>query len=78
MAQCKFCGKQAGIFQDEHRWCYQAHIAGISLEEQYAKDAARAATPLQAVGVFWAVFGALWAFSLTAGLVYFLLRASSM
>ncbi len=30
--------------------------------------------PLTARSVFWAVFGALWAFSLTAGFVFFIIK----
>ena len=31
--------------------------------------------PLTAKAIFWAVFGALWAFSISAGLLYLILRS---
>lgn len=66
---------------DYHKDCYETQAAGRPVEDVRARATLdmRSATPLPltAKGVFWAVFGALWAFSFTAGIIYALLRAFS-
>jgi len=79
MANCVFCGKWAGIFADKHDDCAKLAAAGRTPQQiRAAFAAAKQADPLKpltAWSVFWAIFGALWLFSLTAGVVYAILRA---
>lgn len=77
MPDCKYCGKSAGILADEHEWCREAKEAGRLDEYLATLNAPKAVGPLTAVRMFWVIFGALWAFSLTAGLLYALIRAIS-
>jgi len=52
-------------------------LPGITSEvspEGQRSVACPSAPSLTAKAIFWAVFGALWAFSLSAGLVYLILR----
>ena len=73
MANCKYCGKWAGVAGDEHMDCARLAAEGKTNDEIKALDArtyARtSAAPLTAGSIFWAVFGALWAFAITAGIV---------
>jgi len=82
MANCKYCGKPAGFMCDTHEACIKAKTGGLSLDDIRAQasdpnSAEQKSGQLTAKSIFWAVFGALWAFSLTAGLVYAILRAIS-
>ena len=72
MANCKYCGKWSGIFDIEHFDCAQAAAQGKTLETFVPLMPSR---PLTASGVFWAVFGALWAFGVTAGIIAAICRA---
>jgi hypothetical protein len=71
MATCKFCGKWSGLFDDQHLDCALAAAQGKTLESFTEIAPPR---PLTAVTIFWTVFGALWAFGLTAGIVAAILR----
>jgi len=72
MATCKHCGKWCGFFDDEHLDCaddvVQGRTPGLLINTAVP-------IPLSGVTIFWSVFGALWAFSLSAGLVVSLVRA---
>jgi hypothetical protein len=77
---CTICGEWAGVASAGHDECVEASKAGKSIAEIRAM---RGAAPqethihphsLTAFSIFWVVFGALWAFALTAGVVYALLR----
>ena len=55
-------------------------MSQLELEEEVEvplDEADSGSRPLSAKGVFWAVFLALWAYSLTAGLIYLIVRAGS-
>lgn len=67
MANCKYCGKWAGICIHEHLDCERAAKEGGDAVPWPPPSAPP--KPLTASGIFWAVFGALWCFSLSAGLV---------
>jgi hypothetical protein len=71
MATCKYCGKWSGLFDNEHFDCAQAAAQGKMLESFATVPSP---TSLTAIGVFWAVFFALWAFGTSAGIVGFVLR----
>jgi hypothetical protein len=71
MATCKYCGKWSGLFDNEHFDCAQAAAQGKTLEN--FTTAPRQGS-LTAEGVFWGVFFALWAFSISAGIVVYVLR----
>jgi hypothetical protein len=71
MATCKHCGKWSGLFDNEHLECAQAAAQGKVVERL---SAVASPSPITAVGIFWAVFFALWAFCITAGIVAALLR----
>jgi hypothetical protein len=79
MANCKYCGQWAGVASDEHQDCAQAIADGKSLDEIRAMRCASAAPaqtkPLTAWSLFWVIFLALWLFSLTAGLLYVVLKS---
>ena len=66
---CKYCGKWSGLFDDQHIDCAEAEAKGIKLTTSPI-----AVRPLTAGSIFWAVFGALWAFGITAGIVGAILR----
>jgi hypothetical protein len=71
MATCKHCGKWSGLFGNEHLDCAQAIAQGKKLE---SFTAIPSPSPITAGAIFWAVFFALWAFCITAGIVAALLR----
>jgi hypothetical protein len=79
MANCKYCGRWAGVAGDEHMDCARLAADGKTNEEIKAFDARSSsrlpAMPLTAGSIFWAVFGALWAFAITAGIVGGIIRA---
>ena len=68
---CKHCGKWSGWFVDEHFDCAQAAAQGKALDCFTEVAPPR---PLTSGGVFWAVFGALWAFGISAGILVFIVR----
>ena len=75
MPICKHCGKWSGFFGNEHLDCAQAAAQGRPLEATAPAAAAvsRTLTAADLFGVFWAIFFALWAFGITAGIVSALL-----
>jgi predicted secreted Zn-dependent protease len=78
MARCKYCGTWSGLFDDEHVNCAVAAAQGKTVDEiRYSLDRppAEAATPITNRSIFWAVFGALWAFGISAGIVAAILKA---
>jgi len=78
MATCKYCGTWSGLFDKEHMDCAMAAAQGKTVDEireHMGQPAAEAAAPLTSKSIFWAVFCALWAFSVTAGIVVAILRA---
>lgn len=81
MADCIHCGTWAGLSGSEHEECKRLADEGKTSAEIKAivnrgADAI-VPRPLTARGVFWAVFGALWAFSITAGIIVAIVRAIS-
>lgn len=67
MPNCKYCGKWACFFDKEHLDCaFQAEQGDPPVIEPPER--------LTAGRIFWAIFGALWAYSLSAAVVYFLFR----
>jgi hypothetical protein len=78
MATCKHCGTWSGLFDNEHVNCAIAAAQGKTVEEirdSVGGPDAVAATPITNRSIFWAVFGALWAFSITAGILAAILKA---
>ena len=78
MATCKFCGRWSGLFEDEHTLCALMAANGKTLEEIRESVGAPPVSepkPLGVSSIFWAVFGALWAFGITAGIVAAIFRA---
>lgn len=73
MANCKHCGKWAGIFGDEHMDCAALAEKGMSAEQiKLAQQPLPPAppAPLTANSIFWAVFGALCAFAVLFVIVH--------
>lgn len=79
MAKCRLCGEWAGIGRDHHDNCKERSAAGVTLEQIRSTAVLRGAAgaPMTSVRLFWVIFGALWAFSLSAGLVLGFLRVLS-
>jgi hypothetical protein len=79
MAKCNLCGEWAGLGSSEHPLCREAVDAGKPLPDGrgLASTARAVPLPLTPRSIFWAIFGALWAFSVSAGIVYALIRAIS-
>jgi hypothetical protein len=77
MAKCNLCGEWAGLIATEHPLCREAFDAGKPLPDGrgLAPMARAVPMPLTSRSIFWAIFAALWAFSLSAGIIYALLRA---
>jgi hypothetical protein len=79
MATCKYCGKWAGVASDEHDDCSRMASEGKTAEEirylQGGTELEAAPPPVSFKTIFWAIFAALWAFSVSAGLIVFVLRA---
>jgi hypothetical protein len=85
MAACKYCGEWAGLTGDEHLDCARLAAEGKSQEEIRilvgAVPPATLVAPQTALSsltpqkVFWTIFGALWAFSLSAGILLLIIRA---
>lgn len=79
MAHCKHCGQWAGVASDEHDDCAKLAAEGKTAEEiRYLRDApplAATPRPITTRSIFWSVFFALWAFSLTAAIVFAIIRA---
>jgi hypothetical protein len=71
MAKCKFCGKDAGLFQDAHEACRRSQKGYRSLDQARAESRLIASPPrpLTIFGVFWAVFLALCAYGLVSAIV---------
>jgi hypothetical protein len=83
MPNCKHCGTWAGIVGDSHVGCANLAEKGWTNEQIIASMQAAGASrapvkPLTGSGVFWAVFGALWLFSVTAGILYSIIRLISL
>jgi hypothetical protein len=55
-------------------WSATRTSGGLKQEDAVEVAPRPPAQPLTGNTVFWAVFGALWAFSLTAGILYALIR----
>jgi hypothetical protein len=72
MAKCKYCGKWSGLFDDEHFDCAQASAQGKAIDSFIEILPSK---PLSGSTIFWSVFGALWAFGITAGIVAAILKA---
>ena len=73
MAHCKYCGGWSGLFDKEHTGCAEGAAQGLSPDQLYERVFAR--RPRSAVwNTAWGVFIGLWLFSVTAGIVYALIR----
>lgn len=80
MAECKYCGRWAGVASDEHFDCATLAAQGKSTDEIRALMNAPDAAPLAVAQMkpstlFWIIFGALWAFSASAGILYAIIHA---
>ena len=80
MAACKYCGKWAGVAGDEHVDCAKLADEGKTDEEIRALMNAPGPAPvavaqMNASTLFWIIFGALWAFSASAGILYAIIHA---
>ena len=78
MPACKFCGTWSGFSTSEHANCATASAEGKTNDEIRADlnlPPLIAPGPLTSGSIFWSVFGALWAFGITAGIVVAILRA---
>lgn len=72
--RCTHCGKWSGFFQDYHEDCAKA-AAAVNFRSANAPQFHSSVPRFPFWPLFWAIFVALWAFSLTAGLVFALVRA---
>ena len=81
MASCIHCGTWAGLAGNEHEECKRLAAEGKTSEEikaiVNAPPVSQPPQPLTAVGVFWAVLFALWAFGITGGIVVAIMRAAA-
>ncbi len=77
MPNCKYCGKWSGMFDDEHMDCASAASQGktaAQIREDLGRPQMVIAQPVTNASIFWAVFGGLWAFSISAGFFVAILR----
>jgi hypothetical protein len=77
MANCKYCGKPAGLCVEEHESCRISAKGELTLDQIRAgitdpnipAAPAKAPRPLTAAGVFWAVFFALCLYGVLSGII---------